>query len=186
LTQPTWNGFTDIMATSRCFVILRPPTSKSSGKGKSAGTHLESLSSPCTYRFLYHIGNYCTFMRMHLRKTAEYVHESTLFCVPYRLRCTLFNEFRACYGEFSGLIKEVGHMPISKPNSPNSLVWVNAFFTWMFEGSTSFAIQNNCVLCKLCIVALSLVHRHCHIIATSVPRQPCGMFQCRMEHPSAT
>jgi hypothetical protein len=69
-------------------------------------------------------------MRRSLRKTTEYVHASTLFCVPYRLQCTLFNEFRACYKEFSGLIKEVGHMPISKPNSPNSLVWVNIFFAW--------------------------------------------------------
>jgi hypothetical protein len=62
-------------------------------------------------------------------------------------------------------------------------LWWGCF---VFEGSTSFAIQNNCVLCKLCIVALSFVHRHCHVIATSVPRQLCGMFQCRMEHPSAT
>jgi hypothetical protein len=59
--------------------------------------------------------------------------DSTLLCVPYRLRCTLFNEFRACYGDFCGFIKEVGHMPISKPTLPNYLVCVNVFFTWSDE-----------------------------------------------------
>jgi hypothetical protein len=105
------------------FITIKP----ASGEPIQYPTH---NSGACTYRILYHIGNYCTFMRRRLHKTTEYVHDSTLFCVPYRLRRTLFNEFRACYREFSGFIKEVGHMPISKPNSPNSFVWVNVFFAW--------------------------------------------------------